>query len=130
MRPHPSERLEFNRLREGHLASETGDLHGAFMLKGPEGTPLKILSSGTGPEAEGWEHVSVSCPDRTPTWAEMCFVKSLFWREEECVMQLHPPESDYRSHHPYCLHMWRPLDAAIPMPPGFMVAPKVTGSKP
>ena len=25
--------------------------------------------------------------------------------------------------HPHCLHLWRPLDAEIPRPPGWMVGP-------
>jgi len=123
-------KLEYGRLRFGPMRSKPGDLHGAFSVIGPFGRDLQIISSGTGPGCEGWEHVSVSTASRTPSWTEMCFVKKMFWRDDECVMQLHPPESDYRSHHPYCLHMWRPLDVAIPMPPGIFVAYDVTGSKP
>ncbi len=72
---------------------------------------------------EGWEHVSVSLPNRCPNWPEMHHVKTLFWDDEEAVMQLHPPQSDYRSFHPFCLHLWRPMDKEIPLPPGIMVAP-------
>lgn len=75
---------------------------------------LNVIFSG-GDEC-GWEHVSVSTPVRTPTWEEMCFVKSLFWDDEDCVMQLHPPRSSYVNNHPYCLHLWRPVSVEIPTP--------------
>lgn len=71
----------------------------------------------------GWEHVSVSRQNRTPTWEEMCRVKDLFWDAEECVVQYHPPKSDYRNLHKYCLHLWKPLEVEIPRPPAFTVAP-------
>jgi hypothetical protein len=56
----------------------------------------------------GWDHVSVSLATRCPTWEEMCFVKELFFKDDECVMQLHPPKSENISFHPFCLHLWRP----------------------
>ena len=34
-----------------------------------------------------WDHVSVSVAGRCPTWLEMCFVKSLFWDDEDTVIQ-------------------------------------------
>ncbi|MHB1516663.1 MAG: DUF7694 domain-containing protein, partial [Acidiferrobacteraceae bacterium] len=71
----------------------------------------------------GWDHVSVSLPDRCPTWAEMCHIKKLFFGPDEIVMQLHPAERDYRNCHPYCLHLWRPQDQTIPLPDPLMVAP-------
>jgi hypothetical protein len=93
---------------------------GAFVIMGPTGGQLRIISSG--PDSEfGWEHVSISLPHRTPNWTEMCFVKDLFWREDECVVQYHPPKSDYINTHPNCLHLWRPLDGVIPMPPLYLV---------
>ena len=53
------------------------------------------------------EHVSVSLRRRCPTWDEMCMVKDIFWADEECVVQFHPPKSKYVNFHPYCLHLWR-----------------------
>jgi hypothetical protein len=119
-----STKLEAGRLRYGELASNTGDLFGLFNIMGPCGIELRIMSSGTGPEADGWEHVSVSTIRRPPNWQEMNWVKDIFWDEEEITMQLHPPKSAYVNHHPYCLHIWRPLNEAIPLPPVWMVGPK------
>jgi hypothetical protein len=58
---------------------------------------------------ENWEHVSVSVPGnaRCPTWEEMCFIKDTFWNDEDCVVQFHPPKSQYVNVHPYVLHLWR-----------------------
>lgn len=70
----------------------------------------------------GWDHVSVSRKNRCPDWAEMCRVKDLFFEPEECVVQYHPPKSDYKNLHRNCLHLWRPQGAEVPRPPSWMVA--------
>ena len=69
----------------------------------------------------GWDHVSVSLNGRCPNWREMSFVKGLFWDEDDCVIQYHPPKKDYLNLHPFCLHLWRPQFESIPLPPTIMV---------
>lgn len=90
--------------------------NGAFIIDMSSGTVALCIAS----DGEGWEHVSVHMSsdgkDRTPTWAEMCKIKALFWDEEDCVMQLHPPKSDYVNNHKHCLHLWRPIGVEIPRP--------------
>lgn len=77
------------------------------------GTRLRIvLSTGL-----GWDHVSVSTRARCPTWDEMCRVKKICFQPEECAVQYHPAEADYIDCHPFCLHLWRPQQVEIPMPP-------------
>lgn len=102
--------------------TEANGCNGAFWipvhstLKG--GPPLRVIAS----DGEYWEHVSVSLPNRCPTWVEMCHVKELFWDDEDVVMQLHPARSDYVNYHPHCLHLWRPANGQqIPLPPVIMV---------
>lgn len=69
-----------------------------------------------------WEHLSVSHQKaQLPTWNEMCALKDLFWDPEDCVMQLHPPLSEYVNCHPRVLHLWRPVGVEIPRPPKIMV---------
>jgi len=68
-----------------------------------------------------WDHVSISREDRTPTWAEMCYIKDMFFEPTECVMQLHPPRSEHINVHDYCLHLWRPTNTEIPKPPRMMI---------
>lgn len=69
----------------------------------------------------GFEHLSVSTPTRTPTWDEMCIMKDIFGRDDEECMQLHPKKENYIDNMKYCLHIWRPINQAIPMPPNIMV---------
>jgi hypothetical protein len=117
-----------DRLEEGRVAGNRAwGAYGKFSVQGPCGERLVIVASGADDndlESQGWEHVSVSTRRRCPNWQEMCFVKDLFWDAEECVMQLHPPKSQWVNNHPYCLHLWRPKRHEIPRPPAGMVGIK------
>lgn len=94
---------------------------GVFTVPSPiDSAPMRVIASA----GEGWDHVSVSRRNRCPNWPEMEAVKRLFFEDDETAMQLHVPPSDHLSHHPYCLHIWRPNDGReIPRPPSIMVAP-------
>ena len=81
------------------------------------GRTMRVVFSWGG----GWDHVSVSLPNRCPAWEEMCAVKSIFFRPDECCVEYHPPESRYVNIHPYCLHIWRPQEKEIQQPPIWMV---------
>ena len=99
----------------GKLYDDLGDAkNGAFKVY-VSGRSFFVIASSGG----GWEHVSVDPNNkkRCPTWDEMCAIKNMFFDEEEVVMQLHPAKSEYVNIHPYCLHLWRPLEREIPMPP-------------
>jgi hypothetical protein len=128
MRDHIPEQLEKARIRQGDYGSDSSfGTTGAFMINGPCYMDLRILSSGAWDNLD-WEHVSVSLKNRCPNWQEMCFVKDLFWNEDEVVMQLHPAKKDYVNHHEYCLHLWRPTKVEIPLPPRIMVGPKASAA--
>jgi len=86
--------------------------NGAFQIK-----KLRIIAS----DGEGWEHVSVSLKMRTPNWREMCFIKNLFWDNEDCVIQYHPPQKVYINTHSNVLHLWRPTERNIQTPPMILV---------
>ncbi len=98
------------------------DENGVFSIKSDEHPfdVLRVIAS----RGDGWEHVSVSLRDRCPTWGEMEQIKRLFFADHETAMQLHVPPADHVNAHPYCLHLWRPIDGAIPRPPAYMVGPK------
>ena len=90
-----------------------------------------VVSDGTcleGTGIETWEHVSVHIDDwgnqRTPSWGEMCLVKDVFWDPEECVVQFHPPKSDYVNNHPHVLHLWKLKNGKFPRPDFRMVGIK------
>lgn len=121
-----SPKLEDFRLQGGHFSSPRGAPFGAFEMPGPCAERLLIVASdGDVPgEMGGWEHVSVSIRRRLPNWMEMSFVKDLFWGGDECVIQFHPPKSEYINNHPNCLHLWRWTRGAFPLPPSILVGLK------
>lgn len=107
-----------------HWSTSADGNNGVFHLESVEpGWRLMVLASDGG----GWEHTSVSAnrgdKQRTPTWKEMCYVKKLFWDDEDVVVQFQPRASEYVNFHPNVLHMWRPTEAAIPTPPPLFVGP-------
>lgn len=112
------------RIMSGKLASDStyGNNGGFFIPRGR--TAFWVMAS----DGVGWEHVSVHCvtdnKERTPTWAEMCYIKDMFWGEEDTVVQYHPPKSDYVNMHPHTLHLWRPTNLVIPRPPSILVGIK------
>lgn len=120
MKPDAFKILKAYRVRTGQLASDDrfGN-NGAFMVPYKRETLAVIVS-----DQDGWDHVSVSLKERCPSWGEMCFVKDQFFEPEEAVMQVHPPRSDYVNYYPTCLHLWRPHNKRIPLPPSWMVGPK------
>ena len=65
----------------------------------------------------GWEHLSVSTPNKIPTWEQMCRMKDIFWNDDEVCIEYHPKKSEYVNNHSYCLHIWKPIDKEIPTPP-------------
>ena len=108
------------RVRTGPLgSSDAVGNKGAFSVV-YYGEELRIIANDASLESEYWEHVSVSARRRCPTWEEMCYVKSLFWDDEDRVLQMHPPKSEYVNVHPHCLHLWRhtalDITARWPMP--------------
>jgi len=97
------------------------EYNGIFLMQSPfKSKMLKIIASN----GEGWDHVSVSKEQSIPTWQEMSYVKELFFKDDEAVMQLHVPKYMHVNYHPNCLHLWRPhYPAFIPLPPTEMVGP-------
>ena len=55
----------------------------------------------------GWYHLSVSMPDKDPSWVQMCKMKDIFFDDEEECVEYHPKKSEYINVHPHCLHIWR-----------------------
>jgi hypothetical protein len=101
--------------------TKPGDDTGCFSIPVINGNLFIVASSGL-----GWEHVSIHLnytngKQGTPSWSQMCLVKDTFWGDEDCVVQFHPPKSEYVNTHAHCLHLWRPTDFNIPTPPKIMV---------
>lgn len=101
-----------------YATTEEAGNNGLFFVQLRKGGPVfKIIAT----DGDGWEHVSISLPDRCPLWKEMCALKDLFWDEDDVVMQLHPAKSEHVNVHAFCLHLWRPTEVPIPTPPKHFV---------
>lgn len=110
--------VENSRVRTGAYGSNGSyGNNGQFLMFAPTGEPIMILVS----DQCGWDHVSVSCRNRPPTWDEMCFVKDLFFDADETVIQYHPPKSKYVDNCGNCLHLWRNHKQEVELPPRWMV---------
>jgi len=113
------EKYRFQQL--GHYLSSDMSYgnNGVFIVPFESFVMQVIVSDG-----EGWDHVSVSLKNRTPNWREMCFIKEMFWGKDACVVQYHPPESEYINNHPFCLHLWKSQTQEMPLPPWILVGVK------
>lgn len=87
--------------------------HGAFIITRLNGEIIRIIAAKGG----GWEHLSISLAHRVPKWDEMELVKRTFFKDNEWAFQLHAPPKEHINCHPYVLHIWRPCDGKIPIPP-------------
>ncbi len=96
------------RLKTGLLGTDKSyGNQGIFIIQITKVAQIRCIAS----DGEGWEHVSVSISiqgiTRIPKWEEMSFIKRLFWDDGDCVIQFHPPKSEYVNCHPDVLHLWR-----------------------
>lgn len=119
----PNAGMEIHRVKVPGFPFVRGVCDGPYVIMGPGCRELKIMAAGSEMWAEiglpgvPFEHVSVSCKDRCPTWEEMNWVKDQFWGPEELVIQYHPPKSEYVNNNPFTLHLWKPVGFEIPLPP-------------
>ena len=98
--------------------------NGYFVVPNPDcPNKRKLTLIVVASDGLGWEHVSVSFHDKkkTPTWRIMCYIKDLFWDEDDVVIQYHPAKDQYVNMHPHCLHLWRPVGVEFPIPTKTMV---------
>lgn len=101
--------------RESHMGQMGDACNGLLVIK-PRGLTV-LFSAGM-----GWEHVSVSRRSRLPTYEDLDEIRREFWGPKDTVMQLFVPKADHVNAHPYCLHLWRPIDGTeIPRPPRILV---------
>ena len=116
--PHNLEKFRYTNpaLAKLYVPQKVGSIEGVFEI--PYSSVTLRIICGCG---EGWDHVSVSLPDRCPTWNEMQWVKGLFFKKEETVFQFHPPEKDYVNACKTVLHLWRPWKTRIQLPPRYML---------
>lgn len=114
------------RVRTGPLGSTDQDgNNGVFLIPRDKKRSKSYRYNVIASDELGWEHISVTLHNRNrcATWKEMCWIKDIFWDEDDTVIQYHPAKEDYVNYHPYCLHLWRPIDVELPKPPKIFVGP-------
>lgn len=108
------------RVRDGQMASDESFGNNGYFQVYFKGFTFDVIAG----DGYGWDHVSVSNPKITPNWETMCFIKDLFFSEEECCMQFHPPKDEYVNNHEHCLHIWKPQFEKISLPPSLLTGLK------
>ena len=115
-----SQVVERSRLGRVDTEKYPGEQKGIFLIRNNGKTLLVIICNSS-----GWDHVSLSLNVmRCPTWGEMCYIKDLFFDDNEIVVQFHPKKSDYIDYHPYTLHLWKSQREGFPTPEPWMVGTK------
>jgi len=69
-----------------------------------------VVSDSVEDDGKTWLHVSVSRPNQIPDYSDLCEIKRIFIGSERKAVQVFPPESEHFNLHPYCLHLWAPID--------------------
>lgn len=121
--------LDRFRTQSPPYVSSPGATYGAFVIP-RNGVDLRVIATDGDGGAQlktEWEHVSCHAFDRTfgkarcPNWGEMCYLKDLFWTEDETVIQFHPAARNYVNIHENVLHLWRWRGGEFPTPPKICV---------
>lgn len=89
-----------------------------------KGHGLAIIISIDTREDEDWIHVSVSRKSRVPSYEDLCLVKQDFIGDDREAYQKFPKASEHVNTHPYCLHLWSPLDGRK-VTPDFRIAGEI-----
>ena len=115
---------EIKRIRNLKIIIEGEDGFSAWYTDPQDLKVYSIIMSWGG----GWEHFSINPYRRnqTPSWDLMCRMKELFFKDDEACVEYHPRKQDYVNNMPHCLHIWRPLEKELPVPPPIYVG---TGRK-
>lgn len=53
-----------------------------------------------------WRHISMSHPNKLPSYKEMCICKKAFCGDDKKVIQVFPPKSEHVNIHEFCLHLY------------------------
>jgi hypothetical protein len=69
-----------------------------------------LVSRSTVKGGDQWFHVSVSRPDRLPTWTELNKVRDEFLGPDTEAYHVLARKSDHVNIHENCLHLWAPVD--------------------
>ncbi len=100
-----------------YYSDESYGNNGVFKVPLSKKKDMHIIASDGG----GWDHVSVSCDKRVPTYYELQKIRRLFWDREDIVVAFHLSDKDNINIHEHCLHLWRKQEGMLELPPTIMV---------
>jgi len=72
-----------------------------------------IESTDTLSDGRRYMHLSISHPDRYPTWEELIMTKEYFLEDEDEAVQILPRKSQYVNVHERCFHLWHCYDGDV-----------------
>jgi hypothetical protein len=97
------------------LVMERGDGQ-CWDARGPERNLRVIWSIATELDGRAWLHVSVSRPDRLPSYSDMQRVQTLFVGIDRTAYSVWPRRDRHINLHEHCLHLWAVLEGDEPLP--------------
>jgi hypothetical protein len=102
------------RIRAGELGSSEVDGWNGHFIVPLDGELWHVMLS----DGAGWKHLSVTNAQKRmlPSWTTMCRLRDAFFDDADWVVQFHPAKDDNINAHPYCLHLWMPLNEDLPHP--------------
>lgn len=75
-----------------------------------------ILSGQRAADGRRWLHLSLSRKKRPRSWDELSAARDALLPPDRYAYQVLPPRDRWVNIHPYCLHLWCPLDGGPPLP--------------
>ena len=81
-----------------------------------KGSIYVIVSIAEERQGETWLHVSMSRPNKYPTYEELKTVKKVFIGSERDAVQIFPKESNHVNIHNYCFHLFSCLNKSDVLP--------------
>lgn len=75
-----------------------------------KGSMIVIVSIAEERDGETWLHVSVSRPNKYPTYEELKRVKEIFVGADRDAIQIFPKKRDHVNIHNYCFHLFSCLN--------------------
>lgn len=77
-----------------------------------KGNIVVIYSIAQELDNKHWIHLSLSRPNKYPTYDEIKRIKEIFIGNEKAII-IFPKDSNFVNLHPYCFHLWSCLDCDI-----------------
>ena len=102
------------RIKTGSYGStEVDGFNGAFLVP-LEGELWHVIIA----DGMGFKHLSITNAQKRmlPNWTVLSRVKDAYCGDDEWAVLYFPAKDDYINDHPFCHHLWTPLNEPLPKP--------------